>query len=663
MSVQKSSASAFHVFLIKPSKYDDEGYVMRHWRGVLPSNTLACLLGLTEDVRRRGLLGAVDFRVHTFDEAVEKLPLGRIAKLNRRKGERVVVCLVGVQSNQFCRASDIALELRREGVPVLIGGFHVSGVLAMFPGVSPEIQELLDAGVSVVAGEVEHRWAGLLRDAYEGKLKPIYTFLNDLPDLSDAPRPLINRSYLRKFVASNFGTIDCSRGCPFNCSFCTIINVQGRKARYRSPECIVQTLRQNYLEHGVHFHFFTDDDFARNPTWEAVFDRLIKLREEEGVPVKFMIQVDTLSYKIPRFVEKATRAGCSNVFIGMESINPRNLKDAGKTQNHTKEYRDLIEAWHAVKVSTHVGYIIGFPQDTEESVQEDVVELMSEVRPQRASFFMMAPLPGSKDHKAMVEAGTKLDPDLNTYDSFHESLPHPLMKNGAWTRTYKKAWRTFYSFDNMKEILSKADPKNYWDILRNFYWYKNSALNEGTHPMIAGFFPLKDRTTRRPGFTREGRLAHAGRRIPEIYRYCRDAIRLTLEMEELWLQTRRRSETERRVVEELARMRTELHRNLRMSELQTAFARARARIPSLEVPSRLSLAREKFSVREVSRLRETRRDLETYWNGFYGRLRQGRLWALLRVDRISLNVLREIRLAIGFFIALSAGPRYGTQGS
>ena len=79
---------------------------------------------------------------------------------------------MGVQTNQFCRAADIALSLRREGVPVMVGGFHVSGMLAMFPGVSREIQELLDAGVSVVAGEVEHRWHELLRDAWEGRLRP-----------------------------------------------------------------------------------------------------------------------------------------------------------------------------------------------------------------------------------------------------------------------------------------------------------------------------------------------------------------------------------------------------------------------------------------------------------------------------------------------------------
>jgi hypothetical protein len=81
-----------------------------------------------------------------------------MVRLNRRFGDRVVVSLVGVQTNQFCRASDIALALRHEGVPVLVGGFHVSGTLALFPTVSPEIQALLEAGVSVVAGEVEDHW-------------------------------------------------------------------------------------------------------------------------------------------------------------------------------------------------------------------------------------------------------------------------------------------------------------------------------------------------------------------------------------------------------------------------------------------------------------------------------------------------------------------------
>ncbi len=653
MRSSSRGAPAFHIFLIKPSKYDDDGYVIRHWRGVLPSNTLACLEGLTRDARQRGVLPGVDIRIHACDEGVSKVPVKEIVRLHGRPGVRVAACLVGVQTNQFPRAADIALELRRHGVPVLVGGFHVSGMLALFPSVSPEIQQLVDAGASIVAGEVEDHWDRILADAYSGCLQPVYRLLDQLPDLSRAPRPVINKSYLRRFISSNFGTIDCSRGCPFNCSFCTIINVQGRKSRHRSPECIAETLRRNYRQSGVWFYFFTDDDFARNPAWKGIFGELIRLREEEKLPIEFMMQVDTACHKIPGFVELAARAGCSNVFIGMESLNPQNLKEAGKTQNRVQEYRQMLEGWHRAGVSTHVGYIIGFPDDTEESVRQDLARLTEEVRPQRASFFMMTPIPGSRDHKQMAEAGAALDPDFNKYDSFHETVEHPHLKHGAWTRMYYEAWSTFYSFENMKRILLDADPRNYWDILKYFYWYKNSIFNERTHPMIAGFFRFKDRTIRRPGFAVEGRLAHWRRRLREVAVYARNVVRLTLEMEELWLATRRRSEAERRVLEELSRMRAGVHRSLKLSELRLAYVKAKAHVPSLEIPSRLSLLWAQFSLWRVSQLRETRRDLAGFWANLRERAREGSATALLRADRIAFNAVRELRLTAAFFLAMA----------
>lgn len=401
----------FHVFLVHPSKYDDEGFVIRHWRAVVPSNTLACLYGLTEDVRQRRALGELDLRIHVVDEAVNKTPMDQILRLNRRPGERVLVCLVGVQTNQWCRAADIALDLRKNRVAVMIGGFHVSGMLAMFPAISPEIQELVDAGVTVVAGEVEHRWVDLLRDAAEGKLRPVYRFLDDPPDLSYAPRPLKHKRFTAKYVHSNYGTMDCSRGCPFNCSFCTIINVQGHKSRYRIPECIADSVRQAYRQSGVSLYFFTDDNFARNPASEEIFNRLIVLREDEGIAIEFVIQADIPSHRIPGFIEKAVRAGCCTVFIGLESLNPRNLQAAGKTQNRVQEYREAIAAWRDAGVATIVGYIIGFPHDTEQSIKCDVRRLIAEVQPDQASFFMLTPLPGSRDHREMIERGAPLEAD------------------------------------------------------------------------------------------------------------------------------------------------------------------------------------------------------------------------------------------------------------
>jgi radical SAM superfamily enzyme YgiQ (UPF0313 family) len=647
--VRVKRPASFHVYLIKPSRYDDDGFVIRHWRGVLPSNTLACLHGLTEDVRRRKLLGEVDLHLHLIDEAVAPIPIEKIVRLNRSPGRQVLAALVGVQTNQFCRAADIALALRREDVAVMMGGFHISGMMAMFPELSSEIRQLLDAGVTVVAGEVEHRWADILLDAWEGALRPVYNFLGDPPDLVSAPGPIIDKGYMRRFVTSKIGTLDCSRGCPFHCSFCTIINVQGRKNRHRSAQCVAKTVRRGYREAGINFYFITDDNFARNPEWETIFDQFIQLRESEGIPFGFMIQVDALSYGIPRFVEKAARAGCGSVFIGMESLNPRNLHDAGKTQNKVAEYGKMIDAWHEAGVATQVGYIIGLPHDTEESVKDDLDRLVTEVRPDRAAFFMMTPLPGSKDHRCLVEAGTRIAADYNLFDSCHETTLHPAMKDGAWTRAYRDAWERFYSFENMKAILSRATLENYWDTFRGLLWYKHSACHEGIHPMLSGFFRLKDRTTRRAGYPVESRLAHLRHRAPEIARYTWNVIRLTLEMEELWLQTRKRSEVEQHVLAELSHMRVELRRGLKASDLQAAYASVKAHVPTIKVPSRLNRA----SPLRVNPFRETRSDLAAYWKEIGRKVRCRRIGVLLQVGSIALNALREARLTAGFLIALT----------
>ena len=215
-----SKRKRINVVLIKPSKYDDEGYVIRHLRGVLPSNTLACLSSLTRDVAERGLLGRdISIKVELYDDTVQKIPVKKIIRSNRLPHSRTVVALAGVQSNQFPRAADLARKFRAGGLQVLIGGFHVTGTLALSRDTTPEIQELIDLGVSVVKGEVEETWAEILLDASKDRLKPLYDFMDRKPDLTDMPIPVIDRKYLKRFVTKNFGTIDCSRGCPFNCSF------------------------------------------------------------------------------------------------------------------------------------------------------------------------------------------------------------------------------------------------------------------------------------------------------------------------------------------------------------------------------------------------------------------------------------------------------------
>src|SRR5438552_1453864 len=164
----RASASLFHLVLIKPTHYDDDGYPIQWFRSAVPSNTLACLNGLAEDAQRRQVLGpGIEIRVDSYDETNRRIRPERIIRRIRRAGGRALIGLVGVQSNQFPRAVDIARSFLAAGLPICIGGFHVSGCIAMLPDLPPELCEAQALGISLFAGEAEDgRLDGLLRDAW-----------------------------------------------------------------------------------------------------------------------------------------------------------------------------------------------------------------------------------------------------------------------------------------------------------------------------------------------------------------------------------------------------------------------------------------------------------------------------------------------------------------
>jgi len=572
----------FHIVLIKPSKYDDDGYLIRFWKGVLPSNTLNVLHGLTEDIRERRVFGALPIEVTTFDETAEKVPVNKIIRWSKEAGTKLLVCLVGVQTNQFPRALDMARQFKAENITVIIGGFHTSGTINMLGVDEPDIQELFHEGICVVSGEVEGKWEGILADYLHGQLKPLYSFAQDLQNLVDignAPLPKASAKTMEHFAYPSFATADTSRGCPFSCSFCTIINVQGRKMRERSPESIAAMMRRNYHDNGLSFYFFTDDNFARKKLWRETFEEIIKLREE-GLDVTFMMQVD-LARKPKDFVTLAAKAGCTQVFIGMESVNPQNLAAEDKKQNKVEEYRGIIKEWHDAGVLVHTGYIIGLPWDSKEQVAADMRFLKDEVGPDQASFFMLTPLPGSHDHREMKKRGDWMDPDFNKRDSFHPTINHPLMSAEEWTEAYEEAWKTFYSKENMIKCLSKwtDNPYNYWNLMSIFFWYKNAALIEKQHPMVAGFFRLKDRKVRRAGYAIESIPSHYWKRAKEITTLLITWAKFLKEMEEVWLQTRKKSETEERWLEQIQKTQSDIWQALRIGEIQNIYNSAKDTLP------------------------------------------------------------------------------------
>jgi pyruvate-formate lyase-activating enzyme len=509
----------FLLELIKPSHYDDDGYVIQWWRGWIPSNSLSCLFGLAIDAKARRVLGAdVDLEINACDETNSVIRLGRIIRRFRRNAGRGVVFLVGVQSNQFPRAMDIARVLRRHGIAVVIGGFHVSGCLAMLPEMPIELKEAQALGVALFAGEAEGRLDEILKAAHDRRLKPLYNFIADLPGLEGRPPIYLPQSLIKQNLG-NISSFDAGRGCPFSCSFCTIINVQGRKSRYRTADDVEQVIRANHGS-GVTTYFITDDNFARNRNWEAILDRIIDLREKHRLRIHLTIQVDTLCHKIPRFVEKAARAGCKRVFIGLENINPGSLKGASKGQNRITEYRAMLQAWRKAGVLTYAGYILGFPTDTPESIARDIAIIQRELPIDMLEFFVLTPLPGSKDHQVMAARGARLDPDLNRYDAEHVTADHPLMSAAQWQSIYDRAWHLYYSPQHIETLIKRAigDGISPARLTSMIFTFHASHAFERVHPLQSGVLRRKRRKDRRSTLPRENVLAFYPRRLIEMLR-------------------------------------------------------------------------------------------------------------------------------------------------
>ena len=534
----------FHVELIKPSHYDDDGYIIQWWKASVPSNSLASLYAIVLDAAERCVLGPeVWVTLSAADECNTVISPRRLARRLARAEAGAIVFLVGVQSNQFPRAMDLARDLRARGVMVVIGGFHVSGCMAMLPSLPDDLQEALDLGIVLFAGEAEGHIDGLLRNAHAGTLQPIYNFMDDLPSLDGAPTTYLPPETLRRY-SPPIGSFDSGRGCPFQCSFCTIINVQGRKSRYRSADDVERLLRE-HLARGVYRFFITDDDFARNRNWEPILDRIIEMREREGLYLRFIIQVDALAHKIQGFIDKCRRAGCLRVFIGLENINPDNLLHAKKRQNKVTDYRRMLQAWRDAGVITFCGYILGFPADRVESIERDIRIIQRELPVDILEFFVLTPLPGSEDHKTLDAEGVWMDPDMNRYDTEHVTTGHPLMTPEEWQDVYRRAWALYYSPAHIETLLRRAvaggiDAKR---LMLSIVQFSSIPAIEGVHPLQGGYVRRKIRFSRRPGLPRPNPLVFYRTRVAE------SVLALTRTLAVLWRVDRIR----RRVVREAMR--------------------------------------------------------------------------------------------------------------
>ncbi|MDX6574962.1 MAG: hypothetical protein QOE96_915 [Blastocatellia bacterium] len=465
------ASNKFNVVLIKPSKYSRTGHVERFRRGFMPNSTLLHLKSLTpaEISGRQITVVTVDEYTQTDLDYLELL----------RPETCSLFALVGVQSHQIQRALDLAALARTNGVRnCVIGGPHV---------MTCDTSEVHGLGVSFALAEAELIWPAIIRDAFEAELHPVYgsdrRWQSNLePPAMVPPSPADLRPYIIPMVG-----IYPARGCPYNCNFCSVVKIAGKKVRSQPVETTVRSLIAA-REAGVRLVVFASDNFNKYPEAQALLEAMI----DAHVGLPFFVQCDAQVGRDEAFIKLLARAGCAQVFVGVESFNRKLLSGARKHHNDPGHYADLVRLCHQNHVSTHFSNIFGFPEQEEADVLHHLRELRA-LRPFMASFYILAPIPGTDQYDDFLAHDLITETNLDRFDATCLIWKHPVFSERKLSELLCRAYREFYG---TQDVLLKM-----FGYRWNAPWYVHAlgigyaafarfAVRRGMHPMAGGFLPV-----------------------------------------------------------------------------------------------------------------------------------------------------------------------------
>jgi len=400
------------------------GFVERFRWGFMPNSTVPYMRSMTP-----AEVGGMRVDVHTIDEYVHT-DLRYLCLLSRPRGGLTLLALVGVQSHQFHRALDLAAYARRHGCMVVIGGPHV---------MTCDTSMLHGRGVSFAQAEAELVWSDILHDAASGELKPVYG--HDRRWQQELEAPVLvppSRRDLGRYVIPMLGVYP-ARGCPFLCNFCSVIKIAGRRIRSQSVATTLASLRAAKAA-GVRTIMFTSDNFNKYPEAEL----LLRAMVEERLGLDFFVQCDTQIARQEHLVALLAKAGCFQMFVGVESFNRQTLLAAHKGQNRPEAYRDIVRLCREYGISSHFSNIIGFPQDTEREVHEHL-EVLREMSPTWASFYILCPIPGTEQYDDFMSQGLITEKNLDRFDTTCLTWRHPCLSRERLSELLFECYRKFFS--------------------------------------------------------------------------------------------------------------------------------------------------------------------------------------------------------------------------
>ncbi|MBW1917075.1 MAG: B12-binding domain-containing radical SAM protein [Deltaproteobacteria bacterium] len=373
--------------------------------------------------------------------------------LDRLDFQPDLVCISSISST-IPRAFQLADYYRQQGVPVVMGGPHSSFLPA----------ESLEHADYVVSGEGDEALPELITALNEGsgfesianlnfhrgeelQINPRRPFIEDLDILPIPDYSLIHgwRTGKQRYVS-----IATSRGCPFNCRFCSVIQMFGRRFRYNSVDRIVEEVSLNGVQ-SQHL-FFCDDNFTVNrERIKNLLERMLSL----GLKVEWSAQVRVEAARDMELLELMARSGCYIVFVGLESINPATLKAYNKSQT-VEDIQDCVINFHRAGIKVHGMFVFGSEEDNPQVIKE-TVKFSRRLDLDSLQYLILTPLPGTPVYDELEAQNRIICRDWSRYDAHHTVfLPRQMTPYELQWETFK-AMKRFYSWSSAVKRLIRRD--------------------------------------------------------------------------------------------------------------------------------------------------------------------------------------------------------------
>jgi radical SAM superfamily enzyme YgiQ (UPF0313 family) len=367
-------------------------------------------------------------------------------------------------------AYEIADRFRKRGTPVIMGGFHASAL--------PD--EALEHADAVVVGEAEYIFPEIIKDFKQGSLKQIYNS-SKLHPLKGLPMPrydLVEKDFILNHP------VQATRGCPFRCSFCSVMSLYP-SLRVRPIDEVIRDITcfegKNYIQNKV--VTFMDNNLIANKRFaKELFSKMIPLKKWWWSQVSIDMANDKDLMKL------AADSRCLSVFIGIESFSQEALKNIGKRQNKISEYKKAINSFHDHGIYVMAGLIIGFDEDTVESIKK-IPDIVQELDIDFPYLAILTPNYGTEIFDQFDKEGRILTKDWSLYNTFNAVFEPMNMSVNDLHSSYLEILSEIHSIPKTFSRISKnlpipisRFPSFLWKSLDNGYFMYRNLM--GRYPLV-----------------------------------------------------------------------------------------------------------------------------------------------------------------------------------